>query len=44
MAKAGTYQVSMDTQESSFRLIIATRNSPLKELSGKQRFVEKMDC
>ncbi|XP_007939680.2 A-kinase anchor protein 10, mitochondrial [Orycteropus afer afer] len=30
----GTYQVSMESQESS-RLIVGSRNSPLKELSGK---------
>ncbi|XP_021570443.1 A-kinase anchor protein 10, mitochondrial isoform X2 [Carlito syrichta] len=38
MARAGTHPVSMETQESSSRLIVASRNrpsSPLKELSGK---------
>ncbi|XP_006902117.1 PREDICTED: A-kinase anchor protein 10, mitochondrial-like [Elephantulus edwardii] len=30
----GTYQVSIENQESS-RLVVASRNSPLKELSGK---------
>ncbi|XP_003791112.1 A-kinase anchor protein 10, mitochondrial [Otolemur garnettii] len=37
MARAGTHQVSMETQESS-RFIVANRNnpsSPLKDLSGK---------
>uniref|UniRef100_A0A2I2Z4U0 A-kinase anchor protein 10, mitochondrial n=1 Tax=Gorilla gorilla gorilla TaxID=9595 RepID=A0A2I2Z4U0_GORGO len=38
MARAGTHQVSMETQESSSTLTVASRNSPtspLKELSGK---------
>lgn len=38
MARRGTLQVSMETQESSSRLTVASRNSPsspLKELSGK---------
>ncbi|XP_032697238.1 A-kinase anchor protein 10, mitochondrial isoform X5 [Lontra canadensis] len=38
MARTGTHPVSMETQESSSRLIVASRNSPsspLKELSGK---------
>jgi hypothetical protein len=38
MTRAGTHQGSMDIQESSSRLTVATRNSPsspLKELSGK---------
>uniref|UniRef100_A0A7N9CPA4 A-kinase anchor protein 10, mitochondrial n=1 Tax=Macaca fascicularis TaxID=9541 RepID=A0A7N9CPA4_MACFA len=37
-ARAGTHQVSMETQESSSTLTVASRNSPaspLKELSGK---------
>ncbi|XP_034845582.1 A-kinase anchor protein 10, mitochondrial isoform X4 [Mirounga leonina] len=38
MARTGTHQISMETQESSSRLLVASRNSPsspLKELSGK---------
>uniref|UniRef100_A0A2K6F335 A-kinase anchor protein 10, mitochondrial n=1 Tax=Propithecus coquereli TaxID=379532 RepID=A0A2K6F335_PROCO len=38
MARAGTHQVSVETEESSSRFIVASRNnpaSPLKELSGK---------
>lgn len=38
MARRGTRQVSMETQESSSRFTVASRNSPsspLKELSGK---------
>ncbi|KAL0596846.1 A-kinase anchor protein 10, mitochondrial [Plecturocebus cupreus] len=38
MARAGTHQVSMETQESSSMLTVASRNSPaspLKESSGK---------
>lgn len=38
MAKTGTRQVTMETQESSSRLTVASRNSPsspLKDLSGK---------
>lgn len=38
MARTGTHQLSMETQESSSRLLVASRNSPsspLKELSGK---------
>lgn len=38
MARTGMHQVSMETQESSSRLLVACRNnpsSPLKELSGK---------
>ncbi|XP_047562776.1 A-kinase anchor protein 10, mitochondrial isoform X7 [Lutra lutra] len=38
MARTGTHPVSMETQESSSRLLVASRNSPsspLKELSGK---------
>ncbi|KAL2765900.1 A-kinase anchor protein 10, mitochondrial isoform 2, partial [Daubentonia madagascariensis] len=38
MARAGTHQVTMETQESSSRFIVGSRNnpsSPLKELSGK---------
>lgn len=38
MARTGTHQLSMETQESSSRLLVASRNSPsspLKDLSGK---------
>lgn len=38
MARRGAHQVSIETQESSSRLTVASRNSsssPLKELSGK---------
>ncbi|XP_042529603.1 A-kinase anchor protein 10, mitochondrial isoform X1 [Dipodomys spectabilis] len=38
MARAGAHQVSLDTQESSSKLTVASRNipsSPLKDLSGK---------
>ncbi|XP_044941380.1 A-kinase anchor protein 10, mitochondrial isoform X8 [Mustela putorius furo] len=38
MARTGTHPVSMEIQESSSRLLVASRNSPsspLKELSGK---------
>lgn len=38
MARTGMHQISMETQESSSRLLVANRNSPsspLKELSGK---------